>query len=179
MARLFHPIVGFAGTVLASGVIIVGSLSYMHGELATAVSSLPPVKSSVRQGYVSQLPEVTAADLNIARSVPVALDMTGRAPDGDALPEAETGATATAAVFSPKTAEPETQAAGAPNGFTHRVAVNGLNVRSQPSKYGQRLFAITGGSQVAVVRSEKGWARVQLEDGRSGWVWGKMLASLD
>lgn len=158
MARTFHPIVAFAGVLAVSTGVIVGALSYTASELATAMSQLPPVKSNVRQGYVASLPEVKPSDFNIARSVPVSVDMTARA-----------------AVFTELPAATETPA----RAVTHRVAVNGLNVRSQPSKTGQTLFAIRGGSEVSALSSKGGWVQVRLDDGRSGWVWGQMLASLN
>ncbi|WP_417307671.1 SH3 domain-containing protein [Devosia sp.] len=158
MARTFHPIVAFAGVLAVSTAVIVGALSYTASELSVAVAQLPPVKANVRQGYVSSLPEVKQSDFNIARAVPVSVDMTAKAAVFTELPSA------------PEPAAPT---------FTHRVAVNGLNVRSQPSKHGQKLFAIRGGSEVSALSSKGGWTRVRLDDGRSGWVWGQMLASLN
>lgn len=50
------------------------------------------------------------------------------------------------------------------------VKDGGANVREHPSMRGKSLFLVRQGSSVRVMGEEKGWSRIRLEDGRSGWV---------
>lgn len=59
---------------------------------------------------------------------------------------------------------------------TRTVAGAGVNVRSSPSKGGEKLFALAGGKEVTVMENQRGWLRVVDAEGRSGWVYSSFLS---
>ena len=84
-------------------------------------------------------------------------------------------ATAKAAVEAPQE-EPADRMATTAGSDTRTVAGAGVNVRSTPSKDGEKLFALAGGKQVTVTENQRGWLRVLDAEGRSGWVYSSFLS---
>jgi uncharacterized protein YgiM (DUF1202 family) len=70
------------------------------------------------------------------------------------------------------TAEPEAAVEESVIG-TVRVTASSLNVRGEPSADGELLTTLRRGTSLGVVRTENGWSRVRLADGRMGWVLAK------
>lgn len=53
---------------------------------------------------------------------------------------------------------------------TVRVTASALNIRDAPTTDAAKLETVRRGSRLGLVREEDGWSRVQLADGRIGWV---------
>jgi uncharacterized protein YgiM (DUF1202 family) len=92
----------------------------------------------------------------------------------------------TNALVSPPAAatNPPAQAPGATPaertaGFTptHVVATNGLNLRAGPNSSSAVVRPYPRGTPVAVTETANSWMRVLLEDGTTGWMFGRYLAA--
>lgn len=143
-----HPVVSvalFGAVAVLAGVLTVSGLNYT-GQTIARVAASAPVKTSLRPGYVSDLPTTRAADLNIATAVVVK-------PKGIA-------ATAPAVLAAT---------------YTHTVAVESLKVRSGPRKTTPQIFALKGGTEVNAIKEDNGWILVDAGKGRIGWVYHKFL----
>ena len=73
--------------------------------------------------------------------------------------------------------EPTRAVAYAPvRGSAAIVGGRGGNVRSLPKTKGSDvLFALVAGSEVTIVETQKGWAKIVDDRGRSGWIWDELL----
>ena len=148
MARTIMSLALFSVVALLSGAMTVSGLSFTADTVAK-VAAATPVKAQKRlPNYVVYMPTVKAEALNIAKSVPVAT----RVPETPGPLEAPPAPT-----------------------FTHTVAVDTLRVRSGPGKTARQVFALKGGTEVTVIKEERGWVLVSAGGDRIGWVYGKML----
>lgn len=72
--------------------------------------------------------------------------------------------------------EPTASAYAPVRGNAAVVGRQGANVRSLPQTRGSEvLFALASGSDVTIVETQKGWAKVVDDRGRSGWIWDDLL----
>lgn len=62
-----------------------------------------------------------------------------------------------------------------PDGFTRKVGVEVLKVRSGPAKASDQVFVLKGGTPVSVGETHNGWVEITTRDGRSGWVFARFL----
>jgi SH3-like domain-containing protein len=85
-------------------------------------------------------------------------------------------AQATATAEAPQEEPAATTMATTAGSETRTVAGAGVNVRSSPSKDGEKLFALAGGKQVTVTENQHGWLRILDAEGRSGWVYSSFLS---
>jgi SH3-like domain-containing protein len=74
---------------------------------------------------------------------------------------------------APARAEPAPQRAA--SGDTRTVKGQGVNVRSGPSSSNGKLFALTGGTEVTVVDTQRGWLKITDPKGRTGWAYSSYL----
>lgn len=152
----------YIGVIVGAGFMVARSLDFSVDQTARYVAEFraTSTSASLRPGYLAPVPNVTAKDFDAARLVPVRVG--GRAA------EAEMGIAAGA--------EAADAAAAEPKGELFRVRVNGLNVRSGPSKDSARIFVLEFGEEVAAAETQRNWVRIVGPDGRSGWVYSKYLA---
>lgn len=78
-------------------------------------------------------------------------------------PELETASLATEPPAAP--------AEAAPASNTRVITGSGVNVRAKPAMAGARLFALKGGAQVVVTKTQKGWLYITDDRGRKGWLY--------
>lgn len=144
MARSIQAFIVLACTLLLAGLIITAGAVFTFERLADAIAAAP-VKSAIRPSYVASLTRVEAADLDIAKSVPVA------------------------PAVKPVATKPLAPA------FTHEVAVNSLWVRARPTKHSARVVALGRGARLSVIRTDGNWALVTGPNGAQGWVYAEYL----
>lgn len=150
MAHPLRSALSFVGVVGVALAATVTALSFTADTVARTAAETPPGKSNLRPSYVAFLPQRSAADFDISRTLPVHAGAT--VPSVPAVvPDAATPA------------------------FTHTVAASSLRVRTGPNKNTPQVFVLENGAQVTALRTERGWLEVRDRDGRTGWVYGKYL----
>jgi uncharacterized protein YgiM (DUF1202 family) len=85
----------------------------------------------------------------------------------------EVAAVASAPEPAPARAEPAPQQAASSD--TRTVKGQGVNVRSGPSSSNGKLFALTAGTKVSVVDTQRGWLKITDPKGRTGWAYSTYL----
>ena len=124
-----------------------------------------------------------------ADGTPIVVDGDGESQIADtssAMPEPTPVRVAEAEISAPaaSSAEPVAEenepraSAYAPvrGGAVAVVGRQGANVRSLPQTRGSDvLFVLAGGAEVTIVETQKGWAKVVDDRGRSGWIWDDLL----
>lgn len=144
--RRMHPALRFGAATLGSVALIAAGSMFLTQAVTQAAADAPLPRTEREVWYVpSSPPAVPAAELDIARSVPVNV----------AIPAAAAPPVASA--------------------FTHKVGVESLRVRSGPVKTSTQVFALKGGTPVLLGQTSNGWVRITTQDGRSGWVFAKLL----
>lgn len=136
---------------VASGALTISGLQYSADMVGRMAAASPVKTTNLRAGYVNRLTDAKARDLDIARSVPVA----------------PVAATPTSTDVSPGP------------GFSHKVAVEALRVRSGPRRTAPQVFTLKGGSWVNIGDQVRGWVLITDEAGKTGWVYGSFLRSVD
>jgi uncharacterized protein YgiM (DUF1202 family) len=149
VARILVSLALFTSVIALAGAATVGGLAYTAEHINTAVTGMP-VKSYAltHANFVAEFPATRAADLDIAKSVPVAQSLS-QEPGPLAVSPAPT--------------------------FTHTVAVESLRVRASPNKTARQLFSLRGGTQVTVFKEEQGWLLINAGGDRVGWVYKTLL----
>lgn len=95
-------------------------------------------------------------------------------PDVDGLPGADALPREAVAEAAEADAAPAAPAAAA--GDVRTVRGQGVNVRATASGSGEKLFALTGGTEVRVTEDQRGWLKITDPQGRSGWVYSRYLS---
>ncbi len=149
MSNILRSWTLFLGTTLFASAASAGAIAFTLDSIGKAAIVAPVSKRVMNISYVSSLPDVAPDAFDIARSVPVV-------PKTPAI-----RATLVAAV------------ANTPD-FTHTVATDS-RVRSGPLKSTKHLFSLGAGTEVVASSEVKGWVKVTDANGRSGWVYGKLL----
>jgi uncharacterized protein YgiM (DUF1202 family) len=152
VARTIMSLGLFSAVALLAGAMTVNGLSFTADTVAKVAASTPVKTQKRLPSYIAHMPTVKVEALNIAKSVPVATRVPETPGPLEALP--------------------------APS-FTHTVAVDSLRVRSGPHKTTRQLFALKGGTEVTVIKEDRGWVLVTAGGDRIGWVYGKMLRPAD
>lgn len=112
---------------------------------------------------------------------PLPIKATAKAPTKSSLTNAAVAPKEVAP--KPQPAEPEIETAAlapepvpapvevAPRSDVRTVTGRGANVRAKPARAGAKLFALNGGAEVTVTKSQKGWLYITDERGRKGWLY--------
>lgn len=152
-------------TSIGLGVAVISlSVMFVLEAPGTAVKAeaKPTAAAFKRVAKTSSLPQLTAADFDVTRMVPVVV--TGKAEPRTQEAVAATAATAT----TTDVAAVEAPIAGAIGQAI--VTGDAVNVRSAPSKSGTKLFVARLGDMVEVLESAGGWTRIAGPNGESGWI---------
>ena len=145
MARTIAAVFLLFAAAFVSAMLVYGLLTFSTDRLR--IASVDQFSSRTMEPvYGAGLPVAKADELNIATLVPVA-----------------------------PTAREQSAPASTGPAFTHTVAVESLRVRNGPRKNTPQLFALKGGTQVSVIREDRGWVLITAGGDRVGWVYGKML----
>lgn len=160
-ARDLVPFLRYIALVGIAGVFIGTTAVFALNQAQTGIETRQVAKSKpARPSYLMPLPQLTAKDFDVARSVP-AVVMGKEAPmTGVPVPAAQ------------QVASIEEDPAG---GGSIRVAVDAANVRSGPSKSTTKTFVLRQGDAVEVLSTRAGWTEVRGRDGQTGWIWTEFL----
>jgi uncharacterized protein YgiM (DUF1202 family) len=153
MAHGLASLTLFSAVALLSGTATIGGLNFTADTVARVAAANPVKTTNRKPSYIAYLPEVKPEAFNIAKSVPVTPVVPKQAP-------------------GPLAASP------APT-FTHTVAVESLRVRSGPRKTSPQILALKGGTQVSVIKEERGWVLIMAGGDQIGWVYSKLLRAAD
>jgi uncharacterized protein YgiM (DUF1202 family) len=146
MARAIAAVVLLFVTAFVSAMLVYGLLTFSSDRLRVA-SVTQFNGGTIEPVYGAALPVAQADELDIARFVPV----------------------------RPVAARQGEPASPGP-AVTHTVSVDALRVRSGPQKNTPQLFVLKSGTQVSVIKQDRGWALVTAGGDRVGWVYGKLLS---
>ena len=65
------------------------------------------------------------------------------------------------------------------SGGTAAIVMNVSDVKSSPSVSGSTLFKLHEGTKVSILdNSMKQWAKIELADGKTGWIFKKQIESI-
>ncbi len=152
LARMIASIALFCAVALVAAAFTVLGFRYSTAVVAQLAAAAPVRTDNLKPRYEPRFALAKAADLDVARSVPVK-------PVAQALP-------------------PEAALQPAP-GFTHSVTVEALRVRSGPGRTQPQVFTLKGGTWVNISDNVRGWVRITDQAGKTGWVYGSLLRPLD
>jgi uncharacterized protein YgiM (DUF1202 family) len=141
------------------------SVMFLFEAPASVRSDAPPTVATIKSAArASSLPQLKAADFDVARAVPVVV--TGKAEPVTVAAPVDAKAKISANLDALGKLPAQGQAI---------VSADAVNVRAKPSKGSTKLFVVRSGQVVDVLESEGGWSRIAGQDGASGWVATKFL----
>ena len=146
--------------------VIAGSVILLLDAPSSASAARPETPTSAvlkRAVERKPMPALKAADFDIAKSVRV--DVKGKA-------EPRTSSNIALLPTVNPTATPSIQPE---SNFSAMVESDAVNLRADASKTSARLAVVSHGTKVAILGTERGWTRIQTEDGRTGWIATKFL----
>ena len=145
---------------LSLAAVIAGSVVLLFEAPTSATAARPesPTVTALKRAVEPKgLPVLTARDFDISRSIRV--DVKGKTEP------VTTGAAASVQVAT--TAAPDaTEEATGPSA----VVTSAANLRAFANKGSTRVGVVQQGTRVTVLEAERGWSRVQAEDGQTGWL---------
>jgi hypothetical protein len=116
--------------------------------------------------YAALLPGVEAVERGPRPILPQDAETPESAPEGEATPDAQATPGAESTEEAQATATPEAE----PQLIATVTSANGANVRSGPGTDFDVIAGLRRNAAVIVLEVTDDWVRVQLDDGREGWV---------
>ena len=157
-----------AAAVLAAMFLIPG------GEPKMAVAEVPSITSLSSQETIATIDAMLGASELPAAPLPE------RKRRAVTTPEPDPDNFQTAALTTPETATTEVAAPPAidPNLRADAIGSSAVNLRAGPSTSTSTISVLRPGQTVHVGASDGGWVEITLDDGTSGWVYSRYLASV-
>lgn len=160
MTGRYAPLARYCASLLGGFTIIAGSVVVLLEAPTSASAARPETTTAAilkRAVEPKSLPLLRASDFDIARSIPVNVK----------------GKSEPSTIAAPTAAAPS--AAATPADPSALVTTDAVNLRADANKNSPRLGVVPQGAKVAVLEAERGWSRVQTEDGQTGWLASRFL----